>query len=191
MADDLRIGFTLRAISGLITVSVTPNTDPDAIGYSLLTRGQPTDSAQGFPVCRATLTYPAEGYAAVLGWTQMVRSTDSATGRFAMDPIALYQQIPTPYAFFGVKPELFDAPSRGARYDMDWEAHSFLCVSPDAVITRHVQAIAGFNWGFTITDGGIAFARPAALGPADWDSHLDLLRTDYPGWTFDNGYPPV
>ena len=31
----------------------------------------------------------------MFGWTQMVRSTDSASDRFEMDPIALYQQIPT------------------------------------------------------------------------------------------------
>ncbi len=37
----------------------------------------------------------------MFGWTQMVRSTDSAPDRFEMDPIALYQQIPTPYASFG------------------------------------------------------------------------------------------
>jgi hypothetical protein len=105
-----------------------------------------------------------------------------------MDPIALYQQIPTPYAFFGVRPELFDAPSREPRHDMDWQAHSFLCVSPDAVLTRHVQAIAGFRWGFTINRQAITFTRPAALGPETWDSRLDLLKASYPNWTFDSGY---
>ena len=133
----------LRGISGLIAVSVTRNTEPDALGYSLLTGGLPTDPARGYPVCRAEITYPAQGYAAVFGWTQMVCSTDSDPGRFEMDPIAIYQQIPTPYAWFGIRPELFDAPARGTRYDMAWEAHSFLCVSPDAVLTRHVQAIIG------------------------------------------------
>jgi hypothetical protein len=185
----LGIPFSLRGITGLISVSVTGNTDPDAIGYSLLSRGLPTDAARGFPVCRATVTYPAQGYAAMFGWTQMVRSTDSAPDRFDMDPIALYQQIPTPYAFFGVRPELFDAPSRDSRYDMTWEAHSFLCVSPDAVLTRHVQAIAGFSWGFTINRQDITFAFPAALGAAIWDAHLELLSTSYPDWTFDSGYP--
>jgi hypothetical protein len=189
-AGSLRIPFTLRGISGLISVSVTRNTDPDAIGYALLSGGLPTDAARGFPVCRATVTYPAEGYAAMFGWTQMVRSTDSAPDKFEMDPIALYQQIPTPYAWFGVRPELFDAPSRDSRHDMTWEAHSFLCVSPDAVLTRHVQAVAGFSWGFTINHQDIIFTPPAALGPKTWDSHLDLLRASYPGWSFDSGYPP-
>jgi len=141
-------------------------------------------------VCRATVTYPAQGYAAMFGWTQMVRSTDCAPDQFEMDPLALYQQIPTPYAWFGVTPELFDAPSRESRNDMTWEAHSFLCVSPDAVITRHVQAITGFSWGFTISQHDISLAQPAMLGPEAWDSHLDLLRTDYPDWIFDTGYLP-
>ena len=124
----------------------------------------------------------------MFGWTQMVRSTDSAPDRFEMDPIALYQQIPTPYAFFGIRPELFDAPSRDSRCDMAWEAHSFLCVCPDAVLTRHVQAITGFSWGFTISQQDITLARPAALGPQAWDSHLTLLTSSYPGWRFDGGY---
>jgi len=109
-ASSLSIAFSLRGLSGLIAVSVTPNTDPDAVGYS---------------------------------------------------------------------------------YDMDWQAHSFLCVSPDAVITRQVQAIAGFSWGFTIKHQDITFAEPAPIGPQAWDSHLDLLSTSYPDWTFDRGYLPA
>ena len=71
---------------------------------------------------------------------------------------------------------------------MDWEAHSFLCISPDAVLTCRVQAIAGFSWGFTITGAAIGITPPAPLEPLVWDNHLDLLRTSYPAWTFDAGY---
>ena len=184
-SGSLSIPFSLRGIDGLIAVSITRNTDPDAIGYSLLSGGLPTDAARGYPVCRATISYPADGYAAMFGWTQLVRSTDSDPDRFEMDPIALYQEIPTPYAWFGLRPELFDAPSRGSRHDMLWEAHSFLCVSPDAVLTRRVQAVAGFSWGFTVVNQDITFARPAALEPQAWDSHLDLLAAAYPDWLFD------
>src|SRR5262249_39054281 len=156
--------------------------DPDAIGYSLLSGGLPTDAARGFPVCRATVTYPAEGYAAMFGWTQMVRSTDSAPDRFEMDPIALYQQIPTPYASFGVRPGLFAAPSRDSSSALTWEPHSFLCVSPDAVLPRRVQAITGFSWGFTISQQGMTFTPPATLGAETWDTHLELLSSSYPDW---------
>ncbi len=52
-----------------------------------------------------------------------------------------------------------------------WEAHSFLCVSPDAVMTRHVQAIAGFGWGFTVADSHVTIPLPEA-GPDDWTAIL-------------------
>ena len=184
---DLRVGFSLRGLDGAIDVSVTSNTDPASLGYALLFGGGAAESARGFPVCRASVSYPADGYAAMFGWTQMVRSTD-AGGDFEMDPIAIYRDVGTPWAWYGLLPELFDAPSREARHDMDWEAHSFLCVSPDAVITPRVQAIAGFSWGFTIAGSQFTFAVPAPLGPAAWDSHLDLLRSSYPAWSFDAGY---
>lgn len=146
------------------------------------------DFAVGFPVCRATVAYPADGYAAIFGWTQMVRSTDAATSDFGMDPIAIYNEVDTPFAWYGTRPELFDAPSRSARKDMTWECHSYLCISPDAVLSRRVQAIAGFSWGFTIAESDISFVSPTQLGPAAWDGQLGLLRASYPSWTFDGGY---
>ena len=178
----------LRGISGHVDVSISPNADPSALGYLLLSGGQPVDFARGFPACRATVTYPADGYAAIFGWTQMVRSTDAATSDFEMDPIAIYTEVDTPFAWYGTRPELFDAPSRDSRRDLTWECHSYLCVSPDAVVTRRVQAVTGFGWGFTIAGGDITFSRAAPLGPAAWDGHLDLLRARYPAWRFDGGY---
>jgi hypothetical protein len=183
----MRIPFTLRGIAGQVDISITANTDPDAIGYPLLFDGSPLDFARGFPICRATVIYPAEGYAAVFGWTQMVRSTDQ-TGRFEMDPIAIYAHVATPFAWFGVKPEAFDAPSRESLYDMVWEAHCFLCVSPDAVLTPQVQAVCGFSWGFTVESSQIHFTEAEALTAQAWDAHLDVLQASYPNWTFDEGF---
>jgi hypothetical protein len=186
--DDLRIDFSLRGLSGHVDVSISPNSDPTALGFSLLSHGLPVDFARGFPVCRATVSFPADGYAAIFGWTQVVRSTDAATSDYEMDPIAIYKEVDTPFAWYGTRPELFDAPCRESREDMTWECHSYLCISPDAVLSRRVRAVAGFSWGFTIAGGEITFARPATLGPADWDEHLSLLRGSYPSWTFDDGY---
>jgi hypothetical protein len=188
VADNLRVDFSLRGIGGHIDVSISPNTDPTALGYLLLSHGLPVDFAGGFPVCRASVTYPADGYAAIFGWTQMVRSTDAATSDFEMDPIAIYTEVDTPFAWYGTRPELFDAPSRASRQDMTWECHSYLCISPDAVLSRRVQAVAGFSWGFTIAADDITFVRAAPLGPGAWDGQLGLLRASYPSWTFDGGY---
>lgn len=83
-ARNLRIPFLLRGIRGLIAVSVTANTDPDALGYYLLTRGQPTDAAKGFPVCRATVAYsPRPGIATS---TCSERHTRSGSSMVDMSP---------------------------------------------------------------------------------------------------------
>jgi hypothetical protein len=105
----LEIPFTLRGIRGAIELSISENVDPRSVGFELFAGGSPADAARGFPICRAGVRYAADGYAAVFGWTQMVRSTD-AGNRFEMDPIAIYESVATPYAWFGVKPEAFDAP---------------------------------------------------------------------------------
>jgi hypothetical protein len=185
---EFQVDFTLRGLDGRIDVSLTRNTDPESLGFLVLSDGEPVDFAKGFPVCHATVTYPASGYAAMFGWTQMVRSTDGDEPGFEMDPIAIYRDVATPFAWYGLKPELFDAPSRESRYDMDWEAHSFLCVSPDAVVTPAVRAVAGFSWGFNIVSGHITHTAPARLGPEAWDGQLDLLRASYPQWVFEAGY---
>jgi hypothetical protein len=183
-ADTLRIRFNLRGLPGSADASLSRNTDPDSLGYRLLSGGEPVDFAKDFPVCHAVVTYPADGYAAMFGWTQMVRSGSD----WEMDPIAIYSDVATPFAWYGLKPVLFDAPCRVTRPDMDWEAQSFLCVSPDAVLTTRVQAIAGFSWGFTVRDERVTFTPLKKIGPEAWDGQLSLLRGSYPKWTFDPGY---
>lgn len=96
----------------------------------------PAAHCAGLPVCTATIDYAGTGYAAAMGWVQFVRSTDS--GRpdvFELDPLALYKDVNTPYAFFGITPTLFDAPYRDAEQDLVWRARSYLATTPDAVLT--------------------------------------------------------
>ena len=52
---------------------------------------------------------------------------------------------------------------------------------------RHVQAVAGFSWGFNVTQSDINFATPRILGVNDWNGHLSLLRGAYHTWTFAEG----
>lgn len=137
--DSLRLPFTLRGISGLIAVSVTRNTDPDAIGYFLLTGSPPADAARGFPFA----------------------APRSATRRTGMRP-----------------------RSAGRR----WSAQPTATRVGSRWIPLRFTGRSGFAWDFTINHQDITLARPAALGPEAWDSHLDLLRASYPDWIFDSGY---
>ena len=182
--------FRWRATGALVRADITPNTDPVALGCDLLDTSLPSDAAQGFPVCRASVVVDLDGYAACHGWVQLVRSSDSEgdPSAFEIDPTSLYRGVSTPYAFFGLKPVLFDAPFRESRYDMTWQAHSFVAFTPDGVMSRRVLAAAGFSWGFSVNDGLMTIADPAPLRATDWDGHLAALRREFPGWRFEPGF---
>ena len=171
--------FALRGQPGIVSVTYGVNDDPELVGSG-------PDSA-GFPMCHATVSYPAQGYDAVLGWVQLVRSDDNVSGghEFEIDPLAFLGDVPHPFCWLGLEPQLFDAPSRAPRRDLDWLSHSFLCV-PDggADSGLEVHALVGFSWGFTIRDGSIDLVEPAVLGPADWDRHSAHLTDRYPSWRF-------
>jgi hypothetical protein len=182
--------FRWRATDGVIRAEVSPNTDPVALGCDLLDAALPPDAARGFPVCRASVAIDLDGYAACHGWVQLVRSSDidGDPSAFEIDPMSLFRGVSLPYAVFGLKPVLFDAPFRETRYDMTWEAHSFVAFTPDAVMSRRVRAAAGFSWGFTLSAGAVTISDPAPLDASAWDGHLAELRREFPGWAFDPGF---
>jgi hypothetical protein len=183
---NLEIPFWLRGASGTFHVSIAPNVDPLAVGCEFLLFGMPSEVALSYPVCTATVEYEREGYAAIFGWTQLVRSTDNSTGgeSFEVDPIAVYRDVDTPYAWYGFRPTLFDAPFRFDKRDMSWECHSFLCFLPDAVLSRNVRAITGFSWGFDIRAETISIYDPVRLDAEAWNHHVSVLRDAHPNWTF-------
>jgi hypothetical protein len=184
------IPFELRGSTGVIEVVIDANQSPAELGCGLLSSEVSADLAIGFPVCTAKIQYERDGYAAALGWIQLVRCTDGASNGdvFELDPLALLRDVDTPYAFFGVKPILFDAPFRTNHVDLDWQADSFLCFSPDAVMTKQVHAVAGFSWGFRLEDDDFSFQAVQALAPDDWNGHLSTLTTMFPSWTFRPGF---
>jgi hypothetical protein len=174
----MELPFDMHGAPGLVAVAVEVNDDPEALGCR--------PAARGFPYCSATVSHPARGYAAALGWIQLVRSTDGLSGgnEFDMDPYEPLGPVAHPFAFFGFLPALFDAPSRDPVVDMDWLAHSFLCRLTAAGAGREISALAGFAWGFSIRAGDIARCGPEALGGGAWDSHRPLLAREYPEWSF-------
>jgi hypothetical protein len=181
---ELIVPFALRGRTGTVRVRIGPNDDPVALGCDLLDRTLPRDAANGFPVCEAALVFDLVGYAAICGWVQLVRSSD-ASGEFEIDPLSLLRGVDTPFAFFGVKPTLFDAPFRTSRHDLSWSARSFLCAVPDAVMSKSVRPVAAFSWGFSVAHETIEINPATTLDLTAWDEHLPLLRTSFPNWTFE------
>jgi hypothetical protein len=163
------LDFALRDLAGTVRVALEPDDD------------------RGFPVCTATVEYAGRGYAAMLGWIQLVRSTDNASGgeEFEVDPYEPLGRQSHPFCWFGVAPTLFDAPSRRTDADLDWTAHTFLGFVAE---TNEVRALLGFGWGFVVRDGVVTLAPAEPLVAGTWDAHLPLLRREYPTWEFGAGY---
>lgn len=179
MTDTLTIPFTARDALGRITAQVAEVVDPTAVG-------QVSDAA-GFPVCRASVDFELDGYDGLLGWVQLVGTATEASGEpvFTVDPLEVMEGADVPFAFYGLEPRLFDAPYRSDRSRrLDWLAHSFLCFAPSRPMAREVQAVAGFSWGFVLSDGVVTSVHPEVLGPADWSRHLEVLSESFPTWAF-------
>lgn len=177
------VPFLLRGRSGDVQVAISTNDDPVRVRCDLLDGAIAKDAAYGFPMCEATPIVDLHGYAAACGWIQLVRSSD-ASGEFELDPLSLFRDAGSPFAFFGVKPTLFDAPFRETRHDLTWTAHSFLCAVPDAVMSKSAEPVAAFSWGFTVANATIEIEPAKALRLDAWNQHLPLLRASFPDWTF-------
>jgi hypothetical protein len=179
MTKDFAIPFRARAGSGQVTVSVGEVADPTTVGHD--------SGAVGFPVCRASVDFSLDGYEGFVGWVQLNGAkTDAGPERvFELDPLEVFGGLETPFAFYGLSPQLFDAPyARDRSRYVDWLFHSFLCVAPTRPMAREVEAVVGFSWGFVMTDGDIAIVQPELLQPADWSGHIQALSELFPSWTF-------
>jgi hypothetical protein len=162
--------------AGSVTVDVELVDEPEMVGMP--------PGAGGFPCCSASIEHPAQGYRAMFGWVQLVHSTDSPSNgtAFEVDPFFLFEDASSPYAFFGVRPTLFDAASRDERKPLAWLAHRLLAWPPLEETERHVVPLTGFSWGFDIDDTGRITPRPMrALAPGEWDTHRPYLSACHPG----------
>ncbi len=176
----LSVPFEARGYRGDVTVSIRANEAPEAIGCPL--------SALGFPVCEARVDFSATGYAAILGWVQVVRMRSphlTPDDQWVVDPLEIYGHLDTPFGFHGIAPTLFDAPSRSdrSRY-LDWQAESYLCFAPTSPMAREAVAVAAFTWGFLLDRGEVTPREAKVLPLSSWSEHLELLGHSYPGWEF-------
>jgi hypothetical protein len=176
----VEIPFGFDGEHGRVLVDVVPNVNPASVGKS--------ERERGMPMCTASVEFSARGYRALLGWVQLVREPD-ATAPFGVDPFDLFEDSTAPFAWYGVQPVLFDAPSRWCEGAVRWEAHSFLTIGPWDVDRRLVVPLAGFAWGYCQDSraDGLRLSPLRLLGPADWDGHRSYLAERYPAWTFDEG----
>lgn len=143
------------------------------------------ETARGFPVVTATVEYPGRGYAAEMGWIQVifysVGSGESAT--VLVDKPPQLSDDDSPYFCWGLNPSFFDAPST-PESNVNWEAHAFLTASPDALMTKVVRPLCGLSWGYKTRDDAVEILPIQRIGPGEWLSARVVLRDRYPRWNF-------
>ena len=182
----LVLPFSLRSFDGLVTVDYGANEDPRRWGYHLLRLPYDTAVAEGFPVLRATVSYDGEGYAAAMGWIQVIRYAGDGVGEDEVVEVDHPPQLSdagTPYYCWGTRPSFFDAPSM-TREDVTWIADAFLVASPDALMTKTIQAVCGFRWGYTTRRQPPELLPVEPTGAGAWESATVVLREHYPAWNY-------
>ncbi|HYG33772.1 MAG TPA: hypothetical protein VEC99_03250 [Clostridia bacterium] len=184
--SDLQIPFRLRGHNGVVRVHYVVNTDPQQWGNPLL--GEPTpplaraDIGRGFPACTATVSFEGRGYAAYMGWIQIVRFSGARSG-VLVDVMPQLIGLGVPYVCWGPCPTLFDNPHTDDR-GVEWKADTFLVATPDAVMTRVVQSICSFSWGWSTTGDTTGIEPPTVAHGAAWLDACVILRPQYPDWKF-------
>jgi hypothetical protein len=198
-----RFPFRLRGAEGSVIVSFHANEDPQRWGYGALRLAWPTELAQGLPVLTARTECPLAGYAAVMGWVQIVRidvlesSQPLAAGvdkappghHEWVDGPPQLRGLGVPFTSFGECPTLFDAPA-STESDTTFIADSWLTASPDALISRESFPVLGLRWGYSTRAGQPhELHEPALLDGSDWAAALPLLRETFPDWQFEQDWP--
>jgi hypothetical protein len=155
------------------------------LGYDLLGLDFPWEVSRGFPVLRADVSYEADGYAAVLGWVQVVWMSVAGVANATVIVDVAPQLIGSgfPYVSFGVEPTMFDAPSTTHR-DVRWVARTFLTASPDRLMTRVVAPVVGFRWGYSVEGGDVSVNTLAPASADDWILAQGVIAAQFSDWDF-------
>ena len=191
--------FSLHGGEGTVTVVYRANDDPELWGYELLGLPWPSSLARGLPVLDAQVSSRLEGYAAVMGWIQVVRIHVSETSTSLVpdgepappgdhawvDGPPQLRGLGVPFVSFGPCPSLFDAPA-STESDIRFVADSFLTASPDALISPRSRPCFGLRWGYATKAGQEPeLIPPSTLGENDWQEALPLLEEQFPDWSFE------
>lgn len=184
---DLAHPFVARGEEGEVHVRYFANGDPDRWGFDILGLEGDVSRASAFPVFEASVSYAREGYAAIFGWIQVVRYWSTIGDAPMSDLVDVAPQLRglgVPFLAFGVRPTCFDAPLDTPEGMARWEALTFLTQTPDGLMTRRVEPILGFRWGYEIEGDSPTLVPPVLAQPLEWRYAKAKLEGEYPTWAF-------
>ncbi|MEG0087021.1 MAG: hypothetical protein RR817_11190 [Niameybacter sp.] len=191
------IDFNLNDKKGVINVEYSPNKDVTESGFDMLQHlGFDVNTCIGYPTLHAYITdFEATGYRRYCGWIQILKceyfesekDTSPIDTKFFIDGASEYN---SPFFAYGYPAELYDAPCNnlGSYYKLVWTAYTYLVEMPTHITQNTVSFIAGFEWGYTEWDElnqRKVMNRPMQqLFYADWVSNLQLLKVEFPSFSY-------
>ena len=178
--------FFIRDYAGELKINYHVNKNPDIWGFSKLDLPFSIETAKGFPVCEATISYEGKGYHSVFGWIQTIEMDikDEQQQSSFVDVGVLFKEIDMPFFSFGNLPILFDAPCIKNIQNMSWTAQSFLVTIGDVMMTKDIYYVTGFEWGYDIVDGLPNIKPIKKLNEDDWNKQTIFLNKEYNTWNF-------
>jgi hypothetical protein len=150
----LTLPFESHGHKGRVHVAYGAVTDSDRLGFNMLGVGLQPHQPVGYPVVKADIDFDGDGCSALFGWVQVIHNTawpPELAEEVDLPPFLLGSN--TPMMYFGYLPTMFDAPANPHHPDGDWTAFTFLTAIPDLVVSRSVQALTGFRWGYRLACG--------------------------------------
>ncbi len=183
MKEVLKLPFSCRGNDGLVSVRYGITEDADHLGFGLLKEWFEPPLAVGYPAVEARVSFGGAGYARYFGWLQMLKTPQSEVPQVDQPPVLVGD---SPLMTFGYLPTLFDAPANPEHPVGDWTAEAFLVALPDAVVSKAINPVAGFRWGYRKSANGIEPYQPRALNYAAWEAYIGRLSTCFPEWRFED-----
>jgi hypothetical protein len=185
--ERMELSFKLRGYNGRVIVKYGINVDAALLGFKLFNLPFPYQNVHGFPVIQADVEFDGIGYQAYMGWIQLITVHDFNTDqkRTSIDQAPVFWDTDHPFAAFGYKPTLFDAPGPNPPRDHEsWKAESYLVYCPDVVRTKKIRYILGLEWGYVLRHGTVEAMNLRTASTDDWNAHIDVLANKYTEWTF-------
>ncbi len=95
----LEIPFIHQGLQGRVFITQETTLEPAQFGAR--------EHAAGLPYCKATIEFAGEGYLGLLGWFQLVCSTDNSShgSKFEIDPFDPFgvdKYAPSSYCWYGI-----------------------------------------------------------------------------------------
>ena len=136
-------------------------TDEPAVGFDSVPKlGFAMDACRGSPTIHGVIErYGGGGYRTLCGWIQVVTGRDCRTisegtapaeTSISVDQLPSMDDVDVPFASFGFRPEVFDAPCgklNGSAH-LHWAADPILTAVPRRSRSEPIQRLAGFRWRY-------------------------------------------